>query len=164
MTCNYCGGRGWAWRGVASGAESGAEREPCEPCKGSGRTQTDWGALSGFMILLFSAVLTLVCLFWSVQLAFGESAGEMTLAQFRQHSQPIQHALIAGAMAVTEHAGLRCPEPQMSVAEYASALRWRTRDDQQPWIKYYFELIDQKGCKVDEGGEGPAGVDSKEGA
>ena len=158
MRCCYCGGRGWTWVGVASNAE----REPCGPCEGRGRWhRVNWGTVGGVVIVLFSLALFLAILHWGVSLAHGASAGSMTLDAFRKHPSEIRTALVAGAMAATEQAGLRCPAPQGTVAEYVSALQWRVLDTNKPWIAYYFMLLDQRGCQVEN--DQPVGIDPKEG-
>ena len=149
MKCCYCNGRGWTWRGIARNAE----REPCEPCGGFGRTRTHWGPLAGLLIILLSFALTLGIIIWSAQAAFGESAGSVTLKQFRLYPDQARTALVVGAMATTEHAGLVCPKPQMTAADYVTALQSRTFDETKPWILYYFQLIDERGCRVEEEGK-----------
>ncbi len=158
VRCCYCGGRGWVWRGIASNAE----RELCEPCGGSGHTRTLWGAIGGLLLVLLSAAWVIWIIVWTTQAAFGESAGSagsVTLNQFRLYPDHIRIALLAGAMAATEHASLVCPAPQMTVAEYAATLQWRVFDEEKPWIVYYFQLIDERGCRVPE-----EEIDGKEGA
>ena len=146
MKCPYCGGRGWAWRGIASNAE----RALCEPCNGSGEGRPAWGPLAGLLIVLFSFVVTLGLILWASTAAFGGSAGSVTLKQFRAYPEQTRVSLVMGAMATTEHAGLACPPPVMTVAEYAAALQSRAFDETRPWIVYYFQLIDERGCKVEE--------------
>jgi len=89
--------------------------------------------------------------------AFGGTAGSMTLDEFRKIPEAMRTAMVAGAMATTEHAGLRCPEPQTTVAEYVSALQWRILDASKPWITYYFMLVDQRGCRQIEEERNPDG-------
>ena len=156
MICPYCGGRGWAWRGVASNAI----REECEECQGKGRGRVNWGPLVGVTLVLFSFALCVMLILWTTQAAFGETAGSITLKQFRAMPSSQRSTLIAGAMAATEHLGLICPEPQRTVGEYVAALTHRKLDDSTPWVAQYFTLADEHGCRVPEGG----GVDPKEGA
>ena len=146
MNCPYCGGRGWAWYGIASNAE----RVPCEPCAGAGRGRADWGPLGGLVIVLFSVVVCAGLLLWGVMAVFGATAGEMTLKEFRALPEPTRTALVAGAMAATEHLGLRCPAPQLTVVEYASALTWRRLDEQIPWVDQFIRLAVQQGCQVSD--------------
>ena len=156
--CTYCGGRGWAWRGVASNAV----REPCEPCGGEGRwTRPNVDRIVGILLVLVSAFITLGIIHFSVSLAHGQSAGAMTLGEFRQLPGPTKSAMIAGAMATTEHVGMRCPDPQRTVAEYVSALTWRKLDVAQPWVEYYFRMTTEHGCRVEDDEEP---VSLKEGA
>lgn len=145
IKCCYCGGRGWSWVGVAGNAE----RVPCEACGETGRARTNWWGVSGTLLLLVSMVLTCAFILWATTAAFGQTAGAMTLQEFRAHSQFTKSALVAGAMATAEHLGLRCPDPQLSVAEYVSRLTWRTLDPQRPWVSYFFDLTTQQGCDVD---------------
>ncbi len=149
MTCPWCQGRGWAWRGVASNAI----REACEECAGTGRGRIEWGPLVGLGLILMSAAL---CLALLATAAFGASAGDMTLAEFRAQPRPVQAALVAGGLATTEHLGLRCPPPVASVAEYISALTWRKLDEQRPWVGFFLDLVAQRGCRVEDDSFRPA--------
>ncbi len=151
--CVYCGGRGWAWYGIANNAE----REPCAPCGGRGRMRIGWG-IAGACLLLLSGVLVIGLILLTIQAAFGESAGSVTLKQFREYPERARTALVAGAMAVTEHAGMVCPGPLMTVKEYVTTLTHRPFDESAPWVAAYFALIDERGCGV------PSGIDQKEGA
>ncbi len=146
MKCPYCGGRGWAWYGIASNAE----RVPCEPCAGAGQAGADWGPLGGLALILFSFVVCAGLIIWGATALFGATAGEITLKEFRAYAQPTQVALVLGAMAATEHLGLRCPAPQLTVTEYASALAWRKLDEGQPWIGQFIRLMVQQGCQVSD--------------
>ena len=38
MTCPFCQGRGWSWRGEGDGE---AFRQACEPCEGRGHGRVD---------------------------------------------------------------------------------------------------------------------------
>ena len=81
MKCCYCGGRGWTWVGVASNAV----REPCGPCDGRGRWhRVNWGTVGGLVAVLFSLALAIAIIHLSVSLAHGQTAGSMTLKEFRQ--------------------------------------------------------------------------------
>ena len=102
------------------------------------------------MILFFSLVVAIGIILWTTQAAFGGSAGSITLKQFRAYPEQARISLVMGAMATTEHAGLACPPPVMTVAEYAAALQYRVFDETKPWIVYYFQLIDERGCRVEE--------------
>ena len=146
MKCPYCRGRGWEWVGIASNAD----RVPCDECGGTGRGQVNWGPLAGLGLVLFSAALCLGLIVWASTAAFGQTAGGMTLKEFRAHPQLTKSALVAGAMATAEHLGLRCPDPQLSVAEYVSMMTWKKLDDQQPWVAQFFMLTTQQGCDVGE--------------
>ena len=156
IKCCYCGGRGWSWVGVAGNAE----RVPCEACGETGRTRTNWWGVSGTLLLLVSMLATCAFILWATTAAFGQTAGSMTLKEFRAHPQLTKSALVAGAMATAEHLGLRCPDPQLSVAEYVSRLTWRKLDDQQPWVSHFFVLTTQQGCEVGE----QSAMNPKEGA
>ena len=96
--------------------------------------------------------LTLAILLIVTGTALGQplSAGVMTLKEYRALSSHAKTALMAGAMAATEHVGLRCPDPQFTVAEYVSVLTFRTLDEAKPWISHYFDLATAKGCRVEE--------------
>ena len=145
--CCYCGGRGWAWRGIASNAE----RVPCEPCGGEGRwRRVNVDRLVGVLLVLTSAFIVFGVIHFSVLFAYGQSAGALTLKDFRVLPQSTRIMLVAGAMAATEHAGLRCPDPQRTVAEYVSALTFRRLDDTQPWVGHYFRMADEQGCRVED--------------
>ena len=155
--CCYCGGRGWVWVGIASNAI----REPCGPCDGRGRWhRVNWGVVGGLVAVLFSMALSFAIIHFSVSLAHGQTAGGMTLKEFRQQPPMVKSALVAGAMATTEHVGMQCPDPQRTVAEYVSALTWRKLDDQKPWVAYYFTLTNEHGCRIED----DAPVSSDEGA
>lgn len=146
IKCVYCGGRGWAWHGVARNAE----RVPCEPCGETGRAPTNWWGVGGTFLLLVSMLVTCAFILWTTTAAFGQTAGGMTLAEFRRLADPTKSALVAGAMATTEYVGMACPDPQRTVAEYVSALTWRKQFDAgKPWIAYYFTLTDEHGCRVE---------------
>ena len=156
MTCPYCRGRGWAWRGVASNAI----REECEECQGKGRGRIEWRPLAGLALVLVSFVVCVALIVWSSTGVFGATAGGLTLKQFRAMPAEQRSTLLAGAMAATEYVGMVCPEPQKTVGEYVAALTHRTLDESAPWIAYYFELVDEHGCRVPEG----VSVDPKEDA
>ena len=97
--------------------------------------------------------LTLAILLIATGTALGQplSAGVMTLKEYRALSSHAKTALMAGAMAATEHVGLRCPDPQFTVGEYVSVLMFRgTLDETKPWISHYFDLATAKGCRVEE--------------
>jgi len=75
--CCYCAGRGWSWVGIASNAV----REPCYPCDGQGRLPVNWHGVTGFVLVLFSAMLILGVLTWGVRAAYGHNPlrGDATL-------------------------------------------------------------------------------------
>ena len=114
-----------------------------------------WGMVGGLVILL-SSVLVRGLILLATQAAFGESAGAVTLKQFREYPMQTRIALVVGAMAVTEHAGMICPEPVMTAKEYVTALTHRTVNDSTPWIVLYFTIVDERRCGVPqrEGEEG----------
>ena len=156
--CCYCGGRGWIWVGVASNAD----RVPCEPCGGGGRGRLSIDGVIGVLLVLISAFIVFGIIHFSVTFAHGQTAGAMTLREFRQLPGAAKIGMVAGAMAATEHVGMRCPDPQRSVSEYVSILTYRaTFTDTHPWIEFYFRLVDEHGCRVEES-EGS--MDPKEGA
>ena len=117
----------------------------------------DWGIVAGIILVLFSAAFMIGLIMWTVDVAFGETAGEMTLKAYRALPASAKSALVAGAMAATEHVGIRCPNPQLSVGEYVSTLNFRASlDESKPWIAHYFDLIMAKGCVVEEDGTLPS--------
>lgn len=148
--CCYCGGRGWSWRGVASNAV----REPCEPCGGAGRwRRPNIDYIVGTLLVLVSAFIAFGIIHFSLTFAYGQTAGAMTLKEFRQLPGAARISLVAGAMAATEHVGLRCPAPQRAVSDYVFILTYRaTFNDAQPWVEYYFRLTDEHGCRIEEKG------------
>lgn len=159
--CCYCGGRGWSWVGVASNAF----KEPCNPCGGAGRwTRVNWGVIGGLVAVLFSAALCLGIIVWSTQSAYGAEptptiAGQATLKWFRGLPQGTRAALVAGAMAAVNHAGMQCPQA-ITVAEHVSALTYRgSLDESKPWVEHYFSLAFEQGCRIIEND-----VTDKEGA
>ena len=111
----------------------------------------DWSIVGGILLLLFSAAFMIGLIMWTVDVAFGDTAGLITLKAYRALPASTKSALVAGAMAATEHVGMRCPDPQLSVGEYVSTLNFRASlDESKPWIAHYFDLVMAKGCVVEE--------------
>ena len=106
--------------------------------------KVDWGIVGGIILVLFSAAFMIGLIMWTVDVAFGETAGEMTLYTFRSQPHETQILLIVGAMAAVEHVGLVCPKP-MAAEDILYELRshW---DYSEPWIKRYFDIITARGC------------------
>ena len=155
MTCPYCGGRGWAWVGVASNAE----RVECEPCGGTGHGRVNWDPVIGALLVIVSALLVFGIIHFSSGFAYGETAGSLTLKDFRAMPLITKAALVNGAMATVEHLGMTCPDPQRTVGEYVSRLTYLKLDESAPWVSYFLLLTTEQGCQITELEDNP-----KEGA
>ena len=119
----------------------------------------DWGVVGGIILVLFSAAFMIGLIMWTVDVAFGETAGEMTLYIFRSQPHETQILLIVGAMAAVEHVGLVCPSP-MTAEDILYELRTHWGDYSEPWIKQYFDIITARGCHIGT----DSSFDLKEGA
>ena len=81
--------------------------------------------------------------------AWGQSAGSMTIADFRARDEARQTYMVLGAIALTDKLEIVCPQA-IPVAEFRAALVHRVLDLARPWIEVLLELMDERGCKGEQ--------------
>ena len=60
IKCVYCAGRGWTW----AGTEDNADREPCYECDSTGRMRLNPVGVTGVLILITGALVSLAMIWW----------------------------------------------------------------------------------------------------
>ena len=81
--------------------------------------------------------------------AWAQSAGEMTIKDFRLRNELSRASMVLGAIALTDKLGIVCPRA-IPVGEWHAALVHRQLDETRPWVEVLLELMDERGCKGEQ--------------
>lgn len=76
-----------------------------------------------------------------------DSAGSMTLKDFRARNDAAQTYMVLGALALTDRLGLACPHV-VTVREWKAGLLRPDLDVTLPWVDMLGKLMDERGCAV----------------
>jgi hypothetical protein len=79
-----------------------------------------------------------------------EAVHKMSISQFKSMTEEDQVIMVAGAMALAGHMGMRCPQP-FKVGEMRAAILYRNWVQSGPWVAVLFTMFEERGCKIAEG-------------
>jgi hypothetical protein len=79
-----------------------------------------------------------------------ETVDKMSVSEFKSMKEGDQVAMVAGAMALAGHAGMRCPQ-SLTVGEMRAAILYRNWVQSDPWVAVIFTMFAERQCKVATG-------------
>jgi hypothetical protein len=79
-----------------------------------------------------------------------EVVGKMSISEFKSMQEGYQLTMVAGAMALAGHLGMRCPQP-FTVGEMRAAILYRNWVQSGPWVAVIFTMYEERQCKIAEG-------------
>jgi phosphoribosylamine-glycine ligase len=104
------------------------------------------GAMARRLVVFWAGVLGVVVMLAAL-CEGAEVVNKMSVSEFKRMTEEDQVMMVAGAMALAGHMGMRCPQPFI-VGEIRAAILYRNWVQSDPWVEVIFTMFVERGCKI----------------